>query len=79
MECEESFVGRLLSRWKSCGELLEMMVRGHIIPYLFSFLRVTPSARFQVTPTLVYTEVGTLSEVMPKVFRAVQASITEWL
>ena len=72
VECEESFVGRLLLKWKSCGELLEKMVKGHIIPYLFSFLRSTPSARLQVTPTLVYSEVGTLSEVMPKVFRAVQ-------
>ena len=72
VECEETLVDRLLSRWKSCSELLDMMVRGHIIPYLLSFLRPTPSAKLQVTPTLVYSEVGTLSEIMPKVSRAVQ-------
>lgn len=71
-ECEESFFGKLLSKQKNCGEVLGMVIRGHIIPYLVSFLRPTPSAKLQVTPTLVYTETGTLSEVMPKVFRSIQ-------
>ena len=72
VECEESFFGKLLSKQKNCGEILGMIIRGHVIPYLVSFLRPTPSGKLQVTPTLVYTETGTLSEVLPKVFRAVQ-------
>ena len=72
VECGESFFGKLLSKQKNCGEVLGMIIKGHIIPYLVSSLRPTPSAKLQVTPTLVYTETGTLSEVLPKVFRAIQ-------
>lgn len=72
VECEESFINRFFSKQRDCGELLERMVRGHIIPYLVSFLRPTHSAKLQITPTLIYSEVGTLSEIMPKVFRAIQ-------
>lgn len=72
VECEESFFDKLLTKQKNCGEILGMVIRSHIIPYLVSFLRPTPSAKLQITPTLVYTETGTLSEVLPKVFRAIQ-------
>ena len=72
VECEESFLERLVSKQKGCAEFLNKIVKSHIIPYLTTFLKPIPISSLQISPALVFSETGVLADVVPKAFRAVQ-------
>mgnify|MGYP001773124887 CR=1 FL=1 len=51
--------------------LAEHIVRDHIIPYVKYYFKSSDTGQLDITPTLIYTEEGVLSEVIPRALKNV--------